>query len=274
MNKLFKSLLFLVLGLSLFSCKKDENQVVYQGGTAPVLSGSSTTIPLSYINKDLNAIKISWTNPNYQFNTGLSSQDVSYTLEIDTVGANFTNPQKQTLTISKDLSKTFTQGELNGYLLNQLLLKADVSHQIEMRVTSALAFNNVSLASNVLKYTITPFSIPPAVAPPSTGRLFLVGSASPGGWSNPVPLPSQEFTKLSNTLFELTVNLIPSGSYLFLPENGSWNAKYGGFGANNSNNVNGGDFRDGGSDLLAPTTSGAHKIVVDFQRGKFTVTKL
>ena len=274
MNKLFKSLLFLVLGLSLFSCKKDENQVVYQGGTAPVLSGSSTTIPLSYINKDLNAIKISWTNPNYQFNTGLSSQDVSYTLEIDTVGANFTNPQKQTLTISKDLSKTFTQGELNGYLLNQLLLKADVSHQIEMRVTSSLAFNNVPLASNVLKYTITPFSIPPAVAPPSTGRLFLVGSASPGGWSNPVPLPSQEFTKLSNTLFELTVNLIPSGSYLFLPENGSWNAKYGGLGGNNSNNVNGGDFRDGGSDLLAPTTSGAHKIVVDFQRGKFTVTKL
>jgi hypothetical protein len=274
MNKLFKSLLFLVLGISLFSCKKDENQVVYQGGTAPVLSGSSTTIPLSFINKDLNAIKISWTNPNYQFNTGLSSQDVSYTLEIDTVGANFTNPQRQTLTISKDLSKTFTQGELNGYLLNQLLLKADVSHQIEMRVTSSLAFNNVPLASNVLKYTITPFSIPPAVAPPSTGRLFLVGSASPGGWSNPVPLPSQEFTKLSNTLFELTVNLIPNGSYLFLPENGSWSAKYGGLGGNNSNNVNGGDFRDGGSDLLAPTTSGAHKIVVDFQRGKFTVTKL
>jgi hypothetical protein len=274
MNNIFKTLTFLVLAGALFSCKKDENQVIYKGGTAPVLSASSTAIPLSFVNKDQPAVTFNWTNPNYQFNTGLSSQDVSYTLEIDTTGANFTSPSKQTLTIAKDLTKAFTQGELNGYLLNQLLLVPDVNHQIEIRVTAALAFNNVPLVSNVLKYIIKPFSIPPVVTPPASNALFLVGSATPGGWNNPVPSPAQKFTRVSNTLYELTVDITPGGSFLFLPVNGSWDVKYGGFGANNSNNVNGGDFREGGSDLLAPTTSGAHKIVVDFQRGKFTVTKL
>jgi len=72
-----------------------------------------------------------------------------------------------------------------------------------------------------------------------------------------------------------TLPLIGGGSYLLLPVNGSWNAKYGGTGSsNNSNNVNGDDFKFGGSDLLAPAENGNYKIEIDFQRGKFTVTKL
>ncbi len=275
MNNLFKTLILLISIGALVSCKKDENQVIYKGGTAPVLTANrQTTIPLTFANKDMPALTLSWTNPDYQFTTGLSSQDVTYTIEIDTTGSNFTSPQRQTLTVTKELSKSFTQGELNGYLLNQLVLRPDMAHQLEIRVTAALAFNNKPLVSNVLKFTVTPFSIPPVVAPPASNRLFLVGNASPGGWNNPVPVPSQEFTRVSATQYELVVNITPGGSYLFLPVNGSWDAKYGGTGGNNSNNVNGGDFKDGGSDMLAPTTSGPHKIVVDFQRGKFTVTKL
>jgi hypothetical protein len=36
------------------------------------------TIPLSFANQGQEAIKLSWTNPDYTFTTGLSSQDVSY----------------------------------------------------------------------------------------------------------------------------------------------------------------------------------------------------
>ncbi len=274
MKYIIKSLLLLALTSAFFSCKKDENQVIFEGGTKPVLSSSTATVPMSFVNKDKPAITISWTNPNYMFNTGLSSQDVSYLVEIDTVGSNFTNPQRQSITVIKDMNVTLTQGELNGYLLNQLLLKADMNHEIAMRVTASLGGNTAALVSNVLTLTIKPFSIPPVVAPPASGHLFLVGNATPGGWNNPVPVPSQEFTKMSNTMYELTVNIVAGGSYLFLPVNGDWTNKYGTTGANNSNNVNGGDFRDGGGDILAPSVSGAHKIVVDFQRGKFTVTKL
>ena len=61
---------------------------------------------------------------------------------------------------------------------------------------------------------------------------------------------------------------------MFLPVNGSWNTKYGGIGANNTNNPNEDDFREGGGDLKAPPISGTYKIEVDFQRGKYKLTKL
>ena len=106
-----------------FSCKKNISMIAYQGGTAPVISANKTgTIPLSFANRDNEAITLAWTNPAYKFSTGLSSQDVFYNVEIDTTGANFTNPKRQTVSVSKEMSKTFTQGELNDFLLNQLQL--------------------------------------------------------------------------------------------------------------------------------------------------------
>lgn len=275
MKNILKTLLVLITAATLLNaCKKEENEVTFEGGTAPVLSASSTSLPLAFVNQDQTAITLNWTNPDYQFSTGLSSQNVTYTIEIDTVGANFTNPNKQTIAVSNDLSRTFTQGQFNDYLLNQLQLRPAAPHNIEIRVISTLLNKTVPLISNKLSFTVTPYAIPPKVAPPASGELFLVGNATPGGWNNPVPDPAQKFTRVSETLYELTVNITPGGSYLFLPVNGSWSAKYGFTGSNNANNVNGDDFKPEGGDMLAPTTSGSHKIVVDFQRGKWTITKL
>jgi starch-binding outer membrane protein SusE/F len=274
-NKIVKLLFSSALLLLVFGCEKKVSTIKYEGGTSPVLSASRTgNIPLSFVNKDQEAVKMSWTNPNYQFTTGLNSQNVSYQLEIDTTGANFTNPNKKVISFSGDLSISISQNDLNDYLLNQLQLTTGVSHNIEMRVKSTIG-SALPLYSNVVKFNTTPYAIPPKVTPPAGGKLFLVGSATTGGWTNPVPVPSQEFTQVSPTLYELTAPIIGGGSYLFLPVNGDWGAKYGGVGAsNNSNNVNGDDFKAGGSDLLAPSVSGNYKIQVDFQRGKFTLTKL
>lgn len=273
-NKLLHILSFSFLVVLISSCKKEENKIYYEGGTNPVLTASPTgTIPLSFANKDLEAVKLNWTNPSYQFTTGLSSQDVVYQLEIDTTGANFTNPKRKILTISKDLGLSMTQNDLNDYLLNQLQLTVAAPHNIEMRVRSTIGAA-VPLYSNVVKFTVTPYAIPPKVTPPASGKLFLVGSATPGGWNNPVPVPSQEFTKVSATFFQITVAITGGGSYLFLPVNGDWGTKYGALGSNNTNNVNGDDFRQGGGDMLAPAASGNYKIEVDFQRGKFQLTKL
>ena len=275
----YKFLLLASLVVMLFTaCKKDEHKIYYEGGTAPILSAATNatanTINLTFANKDKEAVTFSWTNPAYQFTTGISSQDVSYLLEIDTAGANFTNPARQTISVSKDLSYTLTVGQLNDYLLNQLLLTTTMPHSLEVRVKASLASGAVPLVSNVLKFTTTPYAIPPKVAPPASGKLFIVGNATPGGWDNPVPVPSQEMKKISNTLYEITLPLTGGGSYLFLPVNGDWGTKYGGMGDNNKNNPDGDDFKVNGGDLLAPAASGNYKIQVDFQRGKFTVTKL
>lgn len=271
-------ILFSFFTLVLFSCKKDEHKIYYEEGTAPVLTSSVTgSIPLSFVNQDKQALKLSWTNPNYQFTTGVSSQDVNYTIEIDTTGADFTNPLRQTITVSKELSRTFTQSQFNDYLLNQLVLTPDVPHNIEIRVSSSLAGGSVSLPSNVLKFVVTPYSIPPKVTPPASGKLFITGGATPGNWmgGGDPELASQQFTQVKPTLYVLpSIALTGGGSYLFVPVYGDWGNKYGFDGANNQNDVNGDNLKKEGGDIKAPAASGNYKIEVDFQRGKFTVTKL
>lgn len=279
MKKISKFILLSALITStIWSCKKDENRDYFIGGTAPALSANKNALTLSFVNKDQEAIKLMWTNPDYKFTTGTSSQTVSYMIELDTTGSNFTNPAKKTISIGSDLSITFTQGDFNDFLLNQLNLKPSIPHNIEIRVTSMLINNSVPLASNVLKYTVTPYAIPPKVTPPSSGKLYITGSATPASWQcgcGEAELLTQKFTQVSPTLYVLpSITLNGGNSYLLLPVYGSWSAKYGGTGGNNSNNVNGDDFRENGSDLLAPLVTGNYKIEVDFQRGKFTVTKL
>ena len=259
---------------SLFSCEKKISMITAESSTPPVLTATRTTINLAFATKDEEAVKLMWTNPNYMFSTGTSSQSVSYLIEIDTAGANFTNPNKKTIGVSKELSLSISQNDLNDYLLNQLTLKSGIPHNIEIRVTSSLINNALPLTSNVLKFTVTPYAIPPKVVPPSTGKLYIVGDATPGGWNNPVPVPSQELKQISPTLYEITLPLIADKSYLFLPLNGDWGTKFGSATANNANNVNGDDLKNGGGNIKAPPVSGNYKIQVDFQRGKFIVTKL
>lgn len=262
---------FFIVG-ALASCEKKVEQINYEGATPPVLSADRSSVALSFVNQNNTALKLMWTNPDYRFTTGLSSQDVFYLLEIGVEGTNFT-PVKA-ISLSRELSYTFTQGELNDYLLNTLNLTPAAAASVQFRITSRLLNNAIPLTSNILKYTLTPYAIPPKVTPPASNKLFIVGNATPGGWNNPVPVPSQEFTRVSPTFYTITLPLIGGNSYLFLPVNGDWSAKYGYVGSNNGNNPNGDDFKPQGGDMLAPAVSGTYKIDVDFQKGKFTLTKL
>jgi starch-binding outer membrane protein SusE/F len=273
--KLLSKLLFIVsITVSLVACEKDENKIFYEGGTAPALTSTAETLVLDFANGANTALSFNWTNPNYQFTTGISSQDVNYILEIDTVGANFTNPNKSSVSISKELSKTFKVSELNDILLNTLVLKPKVPHELETRIKSTIGSTAAVLYSNALKLTVTPYAIPPKVPPPTTGKLYIVGSATNGGWNNPVPTPSQEFNQVSETLYEITVDLVGGGAYLLLPKNGDWGTKYNVANDKLPGIENGGDFAKGlDKDIPAPAAAGSYKITVDFQRGKFTVAK-
>jgi hypothetical protein len=278
MKNIFKILLGAFLIFGLWSCKKDENKVILKGGTPPVLSSTVTgDIPLSNANKDEMAFGLTWTNPEYQFNTGVSSLNVSYNILIDTT-ANFTNPNLKTLSVGSDLSKSFTQGEFNDILLNQLQLTTGVSHKITIKVQAFLSGNAALLSSNVLSFTTTPYAIPPKVTPPASGNLFIVGSAVAGGWNNPVPVPSQQFTKVSPTDYQITIPIIGDGEYKFLSVNGSWDsdkqwsiATEQASGDPSTLNY---DVKLNGGNCRAPLVSGNYKIDVDFQRGKVTLTKL
>ena len=272
MKTMFKLQVLTILLLAFaVGCKKQESQVVYQGGTPPVLT-AQTGDSVSYANAALPALTLAWTNPNYTFNTGVSSLDVTYNVEIDTA-ADFSNPSKKVIAVSKDLSYSFLSSDLNDIMLNQLQLQVSVPHTLQMRIVSNLINNSAPLVSNTVQMVTTPYALPPKVTPPTSGQLFLVGDATAGGWNNPVPVPTQQFTQVSPTVYQITVSLIGGKQYLFLPVNGDWTHKY----AVKDNTVSGlssgGDFGfDLGANFPGPAASGTYKITVDFQRGVFTVT--
>jgi len=273
MKNIFKLLLgFFFITATVLSCKKDEHKIFFEGGSSPVLSASSTSaLVLTAANKDNQAIKFSWTNPDYQFTTGVSSQDVTYVLQVDTAGANFTNPNMQQVSIAKDLSVTFTVKELNT-VLTKLNLTENISHNVEFRIKASLN-NTVPLYSNVIKIIITPY-LDVAVPLPPTGELYITGSAVPSDWTNDPPV-SQKFTKISNTEYTITMNFVPGKQYKFLSTKTQWQPQYGG------SSANGGDLGfnmglPGQSDppgIPTPDVTGTYKITVNFKTGKYTVVK-
>jgi len=253
------------------SCKKDEHKVYYEGGTPPVLTASSTSnMVLTSANQSNTAITFSWTNPDYRFTTGISSQDVTYILQVDTAGANFTNPNIQEVAIARELSVTFTVKELNA-ILTKLELLENIPHDVEFRIKSVLVNNSVPLFSNVIKIRITPY-LDVAVPVPPTGELYITGSAVASDWTNNPPA-SQKCVKVSNTEYYITKDFVPGRLYKFLSTLGQWQPQYGG------SSATGGDLgfnMGGGSDpdaIPTPSVAGTYKVTLNFKTGKYTVVK-
>jgi hypothetical protein len=288
MKRLFNNIMLMAAaGLVLFSaCQKDESKVSFVGGTNPVLTSSVTpgdTIPLPVTDTTSVAVVYNWTNPNYQFSNGISSMNVTYYLQVDTMGANFSSPNMQTVAINSDLQKVFTVSSFNSLLGNGLQLSFGQPHNIQVRVQSFIQpFTSASpvtgtLNSDALNYVVTPFAPPPKVDPPKSGTLFIVGSAiAVSGWSNPIApssqVPVQQFTQISNTEYKITVPIVGDGEYKLIGVNGSWTDQWSVAVADDPTAINGGPFVYNGQNCKAPAASGNYVIDVNFQTGMFTVT--
>lgn len=264
--------------LFLLSCKKEENKVYFEGGTAPVLTASSTTdMVLDTTNAaNTKAILFSWTNPDYKFNTGVSSQDVTYVLQVDTTGSNFTNPNIQEVSISNDLKLNPTVKELNGYL-NKMGLLYDIPHNIEFRIKATLAGGlAVPLYSNVIKIKITPY-LDVVVPIPNDGSLWALGNAFASGWDNPMKDPytsSQQFTKVSLTLYELVVNFKGGGNFKLIQKQGDWDSQYRPkYSADVPFDAGNFERRNADPGWNGPASAGTYKITVDFVTGKYKIVK-
>jgi starch-binding outer membrane protein SusE/F len=266
MKQLLKYFSFLTAAAVVFAaCQKAESLPFYDSGKAPVLTASAATIAPVAADSNNTALTLNWTFPKY----ATDSATIKYVIEIDSTTKNFSNPYS--IVVNGSLTKSFIAKELNSILLSKGYA-FNVPVDMDVRVISSYQNNNERLVSNTVKIKMTPYKIPPKVALPASGKLFIVGSATQGGWTNPVPTPAQELARIDETTFGGIFQLNAGGSYLFLPVNGDWSAKYGFNGPNNSNNVNGDNLKAEGGDMMAPAANGLYKIIVDFQQGKFTVT--
>lgn len=273
----------LALVLSFASCKKEENRVVYEGGTAPVLTTTTIgTIVLLKDKKQETALSLSWTNPNYMFNTGVSSQNVNYILQVDTSGKNFASPKLQEMAIPNDLGVNLSGQQLNTFL-SKMEFASGIDQAIDIRVKSTLANNSAALTSNLLKLKVNPY-LDFAVEPPGTaannyldGNLWIVGDAVASGFTNPLPAPydvTQKFTRIDIMHYEGTFTFVGGGGYKLIQTQGVWGTQYhaldGSAGAGQS-----GSFEKKDADPQFPSPgAGKYKVQINFQTGKYTLTKL
>jgi len=288
MRHIFQLLFLSAFLVAITSCEKAENKIFFEGGTPPQLSASTSNVVLEPGLESNIALALNWTNPDYKFTTGISSQDVTYTLEMDLLGENFSSSKKVTTVIAKDTKKVYTVGELNGILGNTMVLQLDPRREytLQIRVTSSISVSGggaaAKLTSNVLSLKAKPFAPPPKVEPPTNGTLWITGDApsgppnGPPNWSNPVPPPydvSLKFTKLSTTLYELVVPMAGGGGYKLIQEQGNWDTQYHALAAGRS--WDSGNFEKANAEpgFPGPPTAGNYKITVDFQLGKYTVVK-
>ena len=267
MKYLSKLFLGIAVVLGFFSCiKKVPDLPFYGNGTAPVLTASTNTVAATASDSDKVALTLNWTFPKY----ATDSSNVKYTIQIDSSGKDFSNAA--TYVVTDSLQTSFTAKQLNNIMLGYGF-QYNKAYNVDIRVISSYANNNERLSSNVVTVSMTPYVTPPKVTPPASQKLFLVGDATQGGWTNPVPTPSQEFARLDSVTYAGIFYLNGGGQYLVLPENGIWDTKYSVADNSVAGLANGGSFGLGLSDNFpGPATTGYYKIVLDFQSGTFTVT--
>ena len=270
LNKIILSAVSVAVFLA--SCDKAAVVPTYKSGNTPILSSSANSIAPTATDSSSSVIQFSWTNPGY----ATDSSTVKYIIEIDSSGGNFSNATSYT--VSGALSDTLTGQQINSVLLSYGY-KFNTPYNMDVRLVSSYANNNDQKISNTVTVAMQAYVIPPKVAPPTTGQLYIIGDATAGGsatgWNQPVPVPSQQFDQIDSVTYVGVFYLNSGGSYLLLPQNGSFSQKYAVPDATVSGISGGGSFQyytSGGSNIPAPAATGWYTILVNFQTGMFTVT--
>lgn len=246
-----------------------------ESGEKPVLNDelaiefadlSGTTFVLLKADADDIFQEFEWSGPDYGFDAS-----VTYTVELDVAGNNFADAV--IVTTTSESSVEVTVSTVNTKLLS-LGLEPGVQVDVEVRVKATVLSSMDPIYSDLKGFNVTPYNDEPDPIFPFPDELFIVGSATPGGWSNPVSVPTQQFTRINSYSYGMVINLTGGQEYLLLPVNGSWDNKYnpptgGGSGATGSFQPNA-----GGNNIPGPAVDGTYKIIIDFSTGTYTTTLL
>jgi starch-binding outer membrane protein SusE/F len=265
LNKI--GLLAVAILMMVSACEKVPDLPFHNEGIEPVLSSSATTLAPIAADSNKTVLTLDWTSPLY----ATDSATFKFIVQIDSAGRNFSKATSKEVIGDRQLS--LTAKELNTIMLNYGF-EFNKPYDLNMRVISSYSNNNERRLSNTVTLKATPYKIPPKVALPTTGKLYLVGDATQGGWNNPVPVPTQELTRIDETTFGGIFNLIGGKQYLVLPLNGNWDNKFSVASGSVPGLSAGGNFGFNLSDNFpGPAASGWYKLIMDFQTGKFTVTE-
>lgn len=213
--KSYKLLPFLLaLCLTLFTGCSDDDNIEYNKGNAPLeITASGEQIELDAENPEVDALKFTWTSGS---NQGTDAA-ITYTFQMDIQGNDFAGG------ISIDLGREvyeriYKNEELNDILLNEFGIAIDTDVTLESRIIATVADDNVApVISNIQTITVKTHK-------PITKTLYLIGDATPNGWSAGDATPLKAITNVAKG-FSWTGNLSP-GEFKFITTLGEFTPSY------------------------------------------------
>ncbi|MGZ9735105.1 SusE domain-containing protein [Flavobacterium sp. GNP002] len=173
--KNLNKILIVFISVLAVSCNADdvENRPVITAATAPVLltPKSDFNSVLSKATENDVVTTAVWDDATYAG----SATVVNYSIEIAKTGTKFATPYIVATTTSR--FKSLTVGELNAALINAGF-PAKVESQVDIRIKSTIGgVGSTPQVSNSFTIKVTPYRVPLA------SSHWLVGAATPGGWS-------------------------------------------------------------------------------------------
>ena len=226
-------------------------QVMVTPFTDPsVLVSTSTSVTGTLATASQNSLTFSW-NPSFAGYNGT----VTYTLQYDSSGKNFSSPQE--MPIGTSLSRAMTQGEMNTTAMNEGIA-GGTTGKIEYRIKATTAQGAIAYSN--------------AVAIDVTTYVPLLRFYMPGGYQGATgngndwdPGSAPEFVRdlrdgALNKLYYMYIYL-PANAEFKITQGRSWDVNYGGTGGNLSQN---------GANLSVPT-AGVYRISIDVVNMKYDI---
>lgn len=159
--------------LLVFGSCTDENNTEYNKGDVPLeVSASKETLELDALNPASEAIKFIWTSGTNS-GTGLA---IDYTFQLDKQDGNFENGLSLEMG-RNNFEKSFQNEELNDLLIDKFGVTPLTETTFQYRVIARVA-------TDALEAQVSPVeTISIKTHKPITKTLYLIGGATPGGWS-------------------------------------------------------------------------------------------
>ena len=182
----------LVAALATASCSDNDYTELDKGSTTLTLTADQQATALAELNHGAEALTLSWTS-GHNFRSG---HRISYVLQLAEAGTGFATPYTPVDHETQVYDWSVNQEQLNDILLSQMGATAGREISVEARLQAFVeGFDEVQTAS--LSFTATPYT-------PVTSTLYLIGDATPGGWSADV---ATEMKRQDNGLFTWQGNL-------------------------------------------------------------------
>jgi starch-binding outer membrane protein SusE/F len=172
MKKINKLILFGLLFMSSWGCKKMEDMIVINPNATLVATASTPTAVLLRDNAAKDALTVSWATPDYGFQAA-----PSYSVWVVKKGGDFTKATP--IGVGSDLKKIFKVSDFNNAII-ALGLVPNVAADVDIRVEALLGVAT-KLVSNILTVKATAYvdKFDP------TSPWGVVGDATPNGWNGP-----------------------------------------------------------------------------------------